>query len=94
MSDVSADQRGVISDLLNLSRNPGLITGAPVIGAVFAFAAAVTDISTAPSEAVAIGIRVTFTVAAALIVAELAIAASAYRKPATMQSALVIAKKA
>ncbi|RUW86535.1 MFS transporter, partial [Mesorhizobium sp. M7A.F.Ca.US.010.02.1.1] len=38
MSDIRPDQRGVISGLLNLSRNLGLITGASVMGAVFAFA--------------------------------------------------------
>jgi EmrB/QacA subfamily drug resistance transporter len=38
MTDVRADQRGVISGLLNLSRNLGLVTGAAVMGAVFALA--------------------------------------------------------
>ena len=38
MTDIRADQRGVISGLLNLSRNLGRITGASVMGAVFAFA--------------------------------------------------------
>ena len=79
MSDVSADQRGVISGMLNLSRNLGLITGASVMGAVFAFASATTDITTAHPEAVAIGMRVTFAVAAALIIVALAIATGAYR---------------
>ena len=36
MTDIRPDQRGVISGLLNLSRNLGLITGASVMGAVFA----------------------------------------------------------
>ena len=36
MSDVRPDQRGLISGMLNLSRNLGLITGASVMGAVFA----------------------------------------------------------
>jgi len=79
MSDVSVDQRGVISGMLNLSRNLGLITGASVMGAVFAFASATTDITTAHPEAVAIGMRVTFAVAAALIIVALAIATGAYR---------------
>ena len=51
MSDVKPDQRGVISGLLNLSRNLGLITGASVMGAVFAFAASVSDIRTAKPAA-------------------------------------------
>jgi EmrB/QacA subfamily drug resistance transporter len=74
MADVHADQRGVISGMLNLARNLGFITGAAVMGARFAFAAATTDIQTAHPEAVAAGMRVTFAVAVALIVAALGIA--------------------
>ena len=81
MTDISPDRRGVISGTLNLSRNLGLITGASVMGAVFAFASATTDITTAGPEAVAAGMRITFAVAAALIVVALAIAAGAYRRP-------------
>jgi len=80
MTDVSPDRRGVISGMLNLSRNLGLITGASVMGAVFAFASATTDITTARPEAVATGMRITFAVAAALIVVALAIVAGAYRR--------------
>ena len=49
MADVRPDRRGVISGLLNLSRNLGLITGASVMGAVFAFASASTDIGQRPT---------------------------------------------
>ncbi|WP_292240725.1 MFS transporter [Mesorhizobium sp.] len=75
MADIRPDQRGVISGLLNLSRNLGLITGASVMGAVFAFASVASDITTASSEAIAAGMRITFAVAAILIVVALAIAA-------------------
>lgn len=68
MSDIRPDQRGVISGLLNLSRNLGLITGASVMGAVFAFASEAIDIATARPDAVATGMRITFAVAAILIV--------------------------
>jgi len=74
MMDVHRDQRGVISGMLNLSRNLGLITGASVMGTVFALASATIDIATAPPEAVATGMRITFAVAAILIVGALAIA--------------------
>jgi MFS family permease len=74
MSDVGQDQRGVVSGLLNLSRNLGLITGASLIGAVFALATAATDATTAPPDAVASGMRITFVVAAILITGALAIA--------------------
>lgn len=80
MTDVSADQRGVAAGMLSLSRNLGLITGASVMGAVFALAAAATDMTTARPEAVASGMRVTFLVAAALLVVALAIATGAYRR--------------
>ena len=79
MAGVGADQRGVISGLLNLSRNLGLITGASVLGAVFILASATTDIASAHPEAVARGMRITFAVAAALIVVALAIGAGARR---------------
>jgi MFS family permease len=74
MADVEPDQRGVISGMLNLSRNLGLITGAPVLGAVFALASASVDMATARPEAVASGLRITFAVALVLIAVALAIA--------------------
>jgi EmrB/QacA subfamily drug resistance transporter len=74
MADIRPDERGVTSGMLNLSRNLGLITGTSVMGAVFALASTSIDITTAPSEAVATGMRITFAVAAMLIVAAVAIA--------------------
>lgn len=74
MTNIQPDQRGVTSGMLNLSRNLGLITGASVMGTVFALASATTGITTAKPEAVAAGMRATFTVAAALIVVALGIA--------------------
>ena len=74
MADVHPDRRGVMSGMLNLSRNLGLITGASVMGAVFALASATTDVSTAQPGAVAAGMRITFAVAAALIVLALTLA--------------------
>jgi EmrB/QacA subfamily drug resistance transporter len=80
MADVNPNLRGATSGMLNLSRNLGLITGASVMGAVFALASATTDITTARPEAVASGMRITFSVAAALLVVALAIVAGAYRR--------------
>ncbi|WP_419697074.1 MFS transporter [Mesorhizobium muleiense] len=74
MSDIRPDQRGVISGLLNLSRNLGLITGASVMGAVFAFASEAIDIATARPDAIATGMRITFAVAAILIIVALVVA--------------------
>jgi EmrB/QacA subfamily drug resistance transporter len=75
MTDVSPDQRGVMSGMLNLSRNLGLITGASAMGAVFALASHAHDITAARPDAIAIGMRVTFAVAAALVVVALATSA-------------------
>ena len=60
MAGGRAYQRGVLSGMLNLSRNLGLITGASVMGAVFALASAATDIAT--------GMQITFVGATVLIV--------------------------
>jgi EmrB/QacA subfamily drug resistance transporter len=78
MTNIQPDQRGVISGLLSLSRNLGLITGASLMGTVFALGSATTNIITASPEAVAAGMQITFAVAAALIVAALAIAAGSH----------------
>ncbi|MDB4937224.1 MAG: major facilitator superfamily 1 [Labilithrix sp.] len=64
MANVPADRRGVVSGLLNLSRNLGLVTGASVMGAVFSLA----------------GMRVTFMTAALLIVSALAVAVGHSRR--------------
>ena len=74
MKDVRQDQRGVVSGMLNLSRNIGLITGASVMGAVFAIASGSADVSTASPDAVAAGMHATFGVAVALVATALAIA--------------------
>lgn len=74
MTDVRSDQRGAISGLLLLSRNLGLITGAAVMGAVFAHASDATDVAAAHPEAVAAGMRTTFALASMLIIAALGIA--------------------
>ena len=85
MADISPDQRGVISGLLSLSRNLGLITGASAMGAVFALSSRAANITMAGPEAVATGMQITFAVAAALIVVSLGIALASTRtgiKPA------------
>ncbi|MDQ2988763.1 MAG: MFS transporter, partial [Pseudomonadota bacterium] len=58
MADIRPDQRGVIGGMLNLSRNLGLVTGASVMGSVYAAA----------------GMRTTFCLAAIMIGVALGIA--------------------
>jgi EmrB/QacA subfamily drug resistance transporter len=74
MADVRPDRGGVVSGLLNLSRNLGLITGASAMGAVFALASGAVNVTTARPEAVAAGTRITFAVAAILLAVTLAAA--------------------
>lgn len=73
MKDVSPHQRGLVSGMLNLSRNLGLINGASVMGTVFAFAAGTSDVATAASANVARGTHWTFGVAALLVTSGLAV---------------------
>jgi len=81
MADVGPERRGVVSGLLNLSRNLGLITGASALGAVFALASGPHGVATAPPEAVATGMRTTFAVAVVLIVGAVGIASRGRRRP-------------
>ncbi|MBM3540393.1 MAG: MFS transporter, partial [Alphaproteobacteria bacterium] len=76
MTGVRADQRGLVSSLLNLSRNLGLVTGASAMGAVFTFALGTADIAAASRDAVAASMKITFAVAAVLIAAALVLAIS------------------
>ena len=70
MMDVPPDRRGMTSGLLTLSRNLGLVSGASVMGAVFALATG--DVASAGPEAVADGMRITFLVACGLVLLALA----------------------
>lgn len=74
MAGADAARRGVVSGLLNLSRNLGLVTGASLMASLFAAGAGVGSIATASPAAVAQGTRLCFAVAAALLLATLAIA--------------------
>jgi MFS family permease len=74
MMETGPEHRGVIAGLLTLSRNCGLVTGASVMGAVFAFASAAANVASASPDAVAAGMRTTFAVATMLIIAALGLA--------------------
>jgi MFS family permease len=77
MADIPPEQRGVVSGILNLSRNLGLITGASVMGAIFAMGAAPGEIATANPESISRGVRVTFEVCVILMVCALFLASHA-----------------
>lgn len=67
MSDANQSTRGVISGILNLSRNLGFITGATIIGAIFALAAGTQDIATAQAETVIHAMKATYLIAGVLV---------------------------
>ena len=75
MTGIAAQERGVTSGLLALSRNLGLITGASLMGAVFALAVGTKAVTDADPTAIATGMHVTFAVAAALVLAAFALMA-------------------
>jgi len=74
MADVDSADRGVVSGMLSLSRNLGLVTGTAAMGALFAFAVGTGEIAGAAPHAVAGGMGFTFAVAAALVAAAMGIA--------------------
>jgi MFS family permease len=67
LTDVEANQRGLRSGLLGLARNLGLISGASVMGALFAAASGTDDVAQAMPAAITAGLRVSFLTAAALM---------------------------
>lgn len=73
MTHSSSQGRGLLSALLNLSRNLGLITGASAMGTVFALGWGGSDIALATPQAVAVGMRTTFLVAAFVVMMALTI---------------------
>ncbi|WP_192183532.1 MFS transporter [Mesorhizobium amorphae] len=87
MTDVGAGERGVVSGLLNLSRNLGLITGASLMGAIFAAASAGgTDETMLGSAAAARGMQVTFQAATVLALVALSLAVLSWRTVAKRQA--------
>lgn len=87
MTHIRSEERGTTSGLLNLARNLGLITGASVMGKVFALGSATGDMTRANPEAVATGLRMTFALAAILTLIALGVAVRlvARHLPATDQ---------
>ncbi|WP_157314369.1 MFS transporter [Chitinibacter sp. GC72] len=72
LANIPATQRGLISGLLNLSRNLGLISGASLMAAVFAWAS--QQASHTSAQTAASGMHTTFQLATALVTIALLIA--------------------
>ena len=78
MADARPEQRGLVSGLLALARNLGLITGASLMGALFAHAAG-GDTATATPDMVTAGMRFAFRVAAVMAAAAFLISLTTLR---------------
>lgn len=63
MESVTPDRRGVISGLLGLSRNLGLVLGASGLGAIFAFAIGSGGVEEAAPNAITFGMQCVFVLA-------------------------------
>ena len=84
LADTAKDRRGTVSGLLGLSRNIGLIAGASAMGAVFAFGVGADELTRATGSAIASGMRLTFLLAGAMMLA--AIAVTSGQRYAAMRS--------
>ena len=78
LADVPKDRRGIASGLLTLSRNIGLIAGASVMGAVFILGIGTHDVTHATPAAIADGMRLTFLLAAGMMVLAILVAFRAW----------------
>ena len=85
ISGVRQEQRGVVGALLGLARNLGLITGAAVMGAVFALAAG--NPIQAPATEIGSGFHITFSVALALMVTALIISRAQFKSAPAIDNA-------
>lgn len=88
MAVAAPDQRGVVSGMLNLSRNLGLICGASLMGAVFARASA-ARIEDAPADASAAAMRATFVLAGCLILLALGLVGLFRKQDSAAPSTLI-----
>ncbi len=91
MATAMPHERGVVAGLLSLSRNLGLITGASLMGAVFARGSGVSDITAASADAVARGMRITFAVAAALVTLAIVLSRARRVRPLTVATLVLAA---
>ncbi len=79
LQNSALETRGMISGMLNLSRNLGLITGASAMGMIFTSTAAITNIRSASIEAISYGMTSVFLVVGFLGSVALALALFADR---------------
>ena len=90
MSGVPALERGMMAGLLSLSRNLGLVTGASVMGAIFALGVQSLGPEADTRTAVALGMRLTFAMASVLLTVAIGMATSGRAIRAAALALLVI----
>ncbi|GAB4063991.1 MFS transporter [Ancylobacter sonchi] len=78
LADTAADLRGAVSGLLGLSRNIGLIAGAYIMAAIFAFGVGTEEYAHAGSGAIASGMQLTLTIACGLMLAAMGVMSVEY----------------
>jgi MFS family permease len=76
LEQAPAEGRGLVSGLLNLSRNLGLITGASAMASIFAATMASASPVSVPAELVASAMRMTFAAGTVLVLIALAVTAA------------------
>lgn len=80
LADVPKARQGVVSGLLSLSRNMGLIIGASVMGAIFSFGVGTNQFNQATALAIIDGMQFTFLCAGALMIVGLLISCVSFRR--------------
>ena len=80
LADVPKARQGVVSGLLSLSRNMGLIIGASVMGAIFSFGVGTIQFNQATALAIIDGMQFTFLCAGALMIVGLLISCVSFRR--------------
>lgn len=80
MTRAEGSQAGLVSGMLNLARNLGLVTGAAAMGSVFAHGAGAPNLLIASPEAIAHGMRLAFGAAAMMTIAALCVALPRLRR--------------
>ncbi|MFW1969216.1 MFS transporter [Acinetobacter guillouiae] len=80
LADVPKARQGMVSGLLSLSRNMGLIIGASVMGAIFSFGVGTIQFNQATALAIIDGMQFTFLCAGTLMIVGLLISCVSFRR--------------
>lgn len=80
LADVPKARQGMVSGLLSLSRNMGLIIGASVMGTIFSFGVGTNQFNQATALAIIDGMQFTFLCAGALMIVGLLISCVSFRR--------------